>query len=150
SKSVGKIKNRTSIDERPQVVNDRKEFGHWEGDLIEGKNHKGYLLTLTERVSRFLFVRYIPNKTADVVASAIIDVLLPYKKVVKSITVDNGLEFASHEIVAKKLQAKIYFTNPYSSWQKGQIEHMNKLIRQYVKKGSAVTKSTANNLKSVQ
>ncbi|MGV4475242.1 IS30 family transposase, partial [Ornithobacterium rhinotracheale] len=127
SKVFGKIKNRTSIDERPQVVNKRKEFGHWEGDLIEGKNHKGFLLTLTERVSRFLFVRYIPNKTADVVASAIIDVLLPYKKVVKSITLDNGLEFASHEIVAKKLQSKIYFTNPYSSWQKGQIEHMNKL-----------------------
>ncbi|MGV4481426.1 transposase, partial [Ornithobacterium rhinotracheale] len=49
-----------------------------------------------------------------------------------------------------KLQSKIYFTNPYSSWQKGQIEHMNKLVRQYVKKGSAITKSTANNLKSVQ
>ncbi|MGV4500457.1 IS30 family transposase, partial [Ornithobacterium rhinotracheale] len=82
--------------------------------------------------------------------NAMNDVLLPYKKVVKSITLDNGLEFASHEIVAKKLQSKIYFTNPYSSWQKGQIEHMNKLVRQYVKKGSAITKSTANNLKSVQ
>lgn len=150
SKIVGKIKNRTSIEERPQVVNDRKEFGHWEGDLIEGKNHKGYLLTLTERVSRFLFVRYIPNKSADVVANAMNDVLLPYKKVVKSITVDNGLEFASHEIVAKKLQAQIYFTHPYSSWEKGQIEHMNKLVRQYVKKGSAITKSTANKLKAVQ
>ncbi|MGV4554516.1 IS30 family transposase, partial [Ornithobacterium rhinotracheale] len=136
SKIVGKIKNRTSIEERPQVVNERKEFGHWEGDLVEGKNHKGYLLTLTERVSRFLFVKYIPNKTADVVARAIIDVLLPYKKVVKSITVDNGLEFSNHDIVSNKLQAQIYFTNPYSSWQKGQIEHMNKLIRQYVKKGS--------------
>ncbi|MGV4432515.1 IS30 family transposase, partial [Ornithobacterium rhinotracheale] len=135
SKIVGKIKNRTSIEERPQVVNERKEFGHWEGDLVEGKNHKGYLLTLTERVSRFLFVKYIPNKTADVVARAIIDVLLPYKKVVKSITVDNGLEFSNHDIVSNKLQAQIYFTNPYSSWQKGQIEHMNKLIRQYVKKG---------------
>ncbi|MGV4506151.1 IS30 family transposase, partial [Ornithobacterium rhinotracheale] len=133
SKIVGKIKNRTSIEERPQVVNERKEFGHWEGDLVEGKNHKGYLLTLTERVSRFLFVKYIPNKTADVVARAIIDVLLPYKKVVKSITVDNGLEFSNHDIVSNKLQAQIYFTNPYSSWQKGQIEHMNKLIRQYVK-----------------
>ncbi|MGV4378853.1 IS30 family transposase, partial [Ornithobacterium rhinotracheale] len=132
SKIVGKIKNRTSIEERPQVVNERKEFGHWEGDLVEGKNHKGYLLTLTERVSRFLFVKYIPNKTADVVARAIIDVLLPYKKVVKSITVDNGLEFSNHDIVSNKLQAQIYFTNPYSSWQKGQIEHMNKLIRQYL------------------
>ncbi|MGP6547271.1 IS30 family transposase, partial [Ornithobacterium rhinotracheale] len=110
----------------------------------------GFLLTLTERVSRFLFIRYIPNKSADVVENAMNDLLLPYKKVVKSITLDNGLEFASHEIVAKKLQSKIYFTNPYSSWQKGQIEHMNKLIRQYVKKGSAITKSTANKLKAVQ
>ncbi|QAR30597.1 IS30 family transposase [Ornithobacterium rhinotracheale] len=150
SKVVGKIRNRVSIEERPQVVNDRMEFGHWEGDLIEGKNHKGYLLTITERVSRFLFIRYIPNKSADVVANAMNDVLLPYKKVVKSITVDNGLEFANHENVAKKLQAQIYFTDPYSSWQKGQIEHMNKLIRQYVKKGSAITKSTANKLKAVQ
>ncbi|MCK0205900.1 IS30 family transposase [Ornithobacterium rhinotracheale] len=150
SKIVEKIKNRVSIEERPQVVNERKEFGHWEGDLIEGKNHKGFLLTITERVSRFLFIRYIPNKSADVVENAMNDVLLPYKKVVKSITLDNGLEFANHENVAKKLQTQIYFTDPYSSWQKGQIEHMNKLIRQYVKKGSAITKSTANKLKAVQ
>ncbi|QAR31489.1 IS30 family transposase [Ornithobacterium rhinotracheale] len=150
SKSVGKIKNRTSIDERPQVVNDRKEFGHWEGDLVEGKNHKGFLLTLTERVSRFLFIRYIPNKSADVVANAMIDVLVPYKGVVKSITVDNGLEFAQHERVGKRLGARVFFTHPYSSWEKGQIEHMNKLVRQYVKKGSAITKSTANKLKAVQ
>ncbi|MGV4477059.1 IS30 family transposase, partial [Ornithobacterium rhinotracheale] len=88
SKIVEKIKNRVSIEERPQVVNERKEFGHWEGDLIEGKNHKGYLLTLTERVSRFLFIRYLPSKSADVVANAMNDVLLPYKKVVKSITLD--------------------------------------------------------------
>lgn len=147
---MGKIKNRVSIENRPAVVNDRKEFGHWEGDLIEGRNHKGYLLTLTERLSRFLFIRYIPNKRADVVAKNMIDVLLPYKKMVKTITLDNGLEFANHREVSYKLQAEIYFTHPYSSWEKGQIEHMNKLVRQYVKKGSHITKSTANKLKAVQ
>jgi IS30 family transposase len=60
--------------------------------------------------------------------------LLPYKACVHSITTDNGSEFAKHEYIAKRLQTTIYFTDPYSSWQKGCIENTNKLIRQYIPK----------------
>lgn len=150
SKIVGKIKNRKSIEERPEVVNNRLEFGHWEGDLIEGGNHKGYLLTLTERFSRFLFIRYIPNKKADLVAKKIIDVLIPYKKIVNSIIVDNGLEFSEHVRIAKRLGAVVYFTHPYSSWEKGQVECMNKLVRQYIRKGSVLRENCKSEILSVQ
>jgi IS30 family transposase len=63
-----------------------------------------------------------------------VDLLLPYKDHVHSITTDNGMEFAKHEYIAKRLTTSVYFADPYSSWQKGAIENMNKLIRQYLPK----------------
>lgn len=146
-----KIKDRTSIDQRPEKANNRTEFGHWEVDLIEGKNHKGFMLTLTERVSKQLMMCYLPKgKNAKGVAKAMIDILLPYKAFVQSITMDNGLEFAAHQTVAKKLNTETYFTHPYSSWEKGQIEYMNKLIRQYYPKNQEINKSNTKNINQIQ
>ncbi len=67
--------------------------------------------------------------------------LLPYKNVTKSITMDNGTEFSEHSKVAKKLNVKTYFTHLYSSWEKGQVEYMNKLLRQYCLKNQTISKS---------
>lgn len=146
-----KIKDRVSIDDRPKTINNREEFGHWEADLIAGKGHKGFILTLTERVSKHLLIKYLPNgKQADEVAKAMIDLLLPYKEKTYSITLDNGLEFAEHKTVAEKLQLETYFTNPYSSWEKGQIENMNKLLRQYYPKGKEINNDNTNNIKHIQ
>ncbi len=149
--SKSKIPNRVSIDERPEKINNREEFGHWEADLIEGANHSGFLLTLTERVSKQLLMAYLPKgKNAEGVADAMIGLFLPYKKVVKSITMDNGMEFSMHEKVAKKLDAKTFFTHPYSSWEKGQIEYTNKLIRQYYPKKEGIYQHNTKNISEIQ
>jgi len=146
-----KIKDRVSIDNRPEKANNRTEFGHWEADLIIGNNHKGAILTLTERVSKQLMIKYLEKgKKAKGVANAMIELLLPYKQQVLSITMDNGLEFAEHKAVAKKLEADTFFTHPYSSWEKGQIEYMNKLLRQYYPKNKPITKYNTHNINEIQ
>jgi len=151
SDSKVKIKDRVSIDERPEKINNREEFGHWEADLIIGANHKGAILTMTERVSKQLLMAFLPHgKTAESVAKTMVDLLLPYKHQTLSITMDNGLEFANHTYVAEKLQVKTYFTHPYASWEKGQIEYMNKLIRQYYPKNEEININNTKNIKQIQ
>ena len=146
-----KIKDKISIDLRPEKANNREEFGHFEMDLIIGKEHKGAIVTLTERVSKFFMCAYLPEgKSAINVAKKVTEMLLPYKNHVKSITTDNGLEFAEHKLISKKLNATIYFTHPYSSWEKGQIENMNKLLRQYVPKKYIINADNTLNLKQIQ
>ena len=146
-----KIKDRVSIEARDDKINNREEFGHWEGDLIEGKNHKGFALVLTERVSKQTFIAHLPRgKMAKEVAKTVINTLLPYKKWVLSITFDNGLEFAEHKTIAKKLETKIFFTHPYASWEKGQVENMNKLIRQYIPKNEHITELNMKNITDIQ
>jgi IS30 family transposase len=135
---VGKhfpIANRIPIDERPEVVNMKTRFGDWEMDTIIGANQKGVILTLTERMTNFVFIEKLDlGKNAEGLKNQIINLLLPYKDFVHTITTDNGPEFAQHLKISKKIKAAIYFAHPYCSWEKGSIEHANKLIRQYVKK----------------
>lgn len=137
---VGKfipIKNRVSIDQRPDVINNKERFGDWEIDTVIGLNQKGAIVTITERITNFfLMQRLEKGKDAKALAATVIRMLLPYKFHVHSITSDNGTEFAEHEKIAKALNAEIYFTHPYSSWEKGLIEYTNKLIRQYIPKKS--------------
>ena len=151
SGSTIRIKDRISIDQRPEKANNREEFGHFEMDLVVGKDNKGAILTLTERVSRHFICRYLPHgKIAKYVSQAVIEELLPFKKHVLSITTDNGTEFADHKTIAKKLDATVYFAHPYSSWEKGQIEYSNKLLRQYIPKKSIINQDTTLKLKSIQ
>ena len=104
-------------------------------DLIQGVTPAQYILTLVERSTRFLMMRRLPKgKSAEDVAKTVVDLLVPYKTFVHSITTDNGTEFAKHEYICKRLQAAIYFTDPYASRQKGCTENTNKLIRQYISK----------------
>ena len=131
------IKNKVSIDERPDVVNNRERFGDFEIDTIVGKENKGAIVTITERITKFLLVEKLDKgKNADELANVVIKLLLPYKKFVHSITADNGAEFARHEKIAEKLDAKFYFAHPYSSWERGLNENTNGLIRQYIPKGT--------------
>jgi IS30 family transposase len=146
-----RIKDRIGIDQRPAEVNNREEFGHFEMDLVIGKDNKGAILTLTERKSRHFMCRYLPKgKIAKHVAEAVVDELLPYKNYVYSITTDNGTEFAEHKTIAKKLNAIVYFTHPYSSWEKGQIEYCNKLLRQYIPKNQTINEYNMMDLKQIQ
>lgn len=146
-----RIKNRISIEQRPQKANNREEFCHFEMDLVVGKDNKGAILKITERLSRHLICKYLPHgKVAKYVSHTVIEELLPFKEHVLSITTDNGSEFADHKTIAKKLDTTIYFAHPYCSWEKGQIEYSNKLLRQYIPKKSIINHHTILNLKSIQ
>ena len=128
------IPNRTSISERPAEV-DGKRFGDFEMDTIVGRGNHGAIVTLIERSTNMLFMRKLKKgKNAKELARTVIHLLSPFKEHVKSITTDNGTEFACHEMIGKSLGVTIYFADPYASWQKGAIENANGLIRQYVPK----------------
>ena len=132
-KSVS-IPNRTSISERPAEA-DGKRFGDFEMDTIVGRGNHGAIVTLIERSTNMLFMRKLTKgKNAKELARTVIHLLSPFKEHVKSITTDNGTEFACHEMISKSLGVNVYFADPYSSWQKGGIENANGLIRQYVPK----------------
>jgi len=128
------IPNRTSISERPAEV-DGKRFGDFEMDTIVGRGNHGAIVTQIERSTNMLFMRKLKKgKNAKDLARTVIHLLSPFKEHVKSITTDNGTEFACHEMIGKSLGVTIYFADPYASWQKGAIENANGLIRQYVPK----------------
>ena len=131
------IKNKVSIDIRPAIVDTRKRCGDWEIDTIIGEDGKGAILTITERKTDFLLMEKMKNgKQAMSLANAAIRMLFAYRDTVHTITSDNGPEFAEHELIAKKLKAGFYLSHPYSSWERGLNEYTNKLIRQYVVKGT--------------
>lgn len=132
---MGSIIGRVSISERPKAVEDRNEEGHWEGDLVIGKGQTSAIGTLVERKSRYtLIVPLKSRKSAHVVeafAKAIIG-LPPNLK--RTLTYDNGIEMAAHEQFTKLTQMKVFFANPYSSWERGTNENTNGLIRRVFKK----------------
>ena len=130
------IPNRIDIDQRP-VEADGKRIGDFEMDLIMGANGKQAMLTLMDRYSNMGMIHKLKNgRNADEVATAVYKLLLPYKKHLKTITTDNGPEFAKHELITKLLGVKVYFAKPYHSWEKGGIENYNMLVRQYIPKGA--------------
>lgn len=132
----GQLKNRVSIDERPQVVEDKSRIGDWEIDTVIGKGHSGALVTIVERVTNFTLSAQMNSKSASDVTQATIALLKPFKEVVHTITADNGKEFAYHEKIAEALSAEIYFAHPYSSWERGLNENTNGLLRQYFPKNT--------------
>lgn len=144
------IKNRVSIHDRPKEA-DGTRFGDWEMDLIVDI-HGHAILTLTERSTNFLLMgRLRHGKKAMETAKTVRRLLLPYKgKYLRTITTDNGSEFASHEWISRQLGVPIYFTDAYSSWQKGAVENANKLIRQYIPKGMDISKVSDRRIMSIQ
>ena len=130
----GQIPNRVMIDQRPEIVDAKERFGDWEVDTIIGKNHKTAILTATERKSQFELMVKTDGTKAESIRKQMINLLAPFKELVKTITSDNGKEFAKHQEIAKKLNADFYFAEPYSPWQRGLNEYNNKLIRQYLPK----------------
>ena len=129
----GKIPHRRSIEERPAIVEERSRVGDWEADLIVAKNGQGVALTLTERKSRFTLLQTLASKHAAPVKDATIE-LLKWDPRTKTITFDNGKEFAAHQEIAFALKVDCYFAHPYASWERGTNENTNGLIRQYLPK----------------
>ena len=128
------IINRKSIHERPAEA-DGKRFGDLEMDTIVGPNNQQAIVTLVDRNTNMLFMKKLKyGKDAKSLALTVIEMLKPIKKKLKTITTDNGKEFSAHEIISEALGVDVFFTDPYSSWQKGAIENANGLIRQYIPK----------------
>lgn len=128
------IKDRVSIEERPPEVDGRR-FGDFEMDTIVGKNGQGAILTIVEKSTNYTLVAKLPKgKNAKGLAKVVVKLLLPFKNKIRTITTDNGTEFAEHKYISKMLDTTVYFAHPYCSWKKGCIENQNKLIRQYIPK----------------
>jgi IS30 family transposase len=132
----GKIKDRVDITQRPDIINKRLRIGDWEVDSVIGCMNQSSIITLVERASRYTTIIKVNSKEAVAVAEAIVNRCKTNNLPVKSITGDNGLEFAEHVYIANELGIDFYFTHPYCSWEKGTNENTNGLIRQYFPKGT--------------
>lgn len=152
----------TSIEERPEIIDDRKEYGHWEMDCVVGKRAgKGaVLLVLSERLTRQEIIFKIPNKTQQAVKAAL-DQLEKrtensFNDKFKTITVDNGSEFLGFEGIEKstidpdKKRTTVYYAHPYSSWERGTNENSNKLIRRFIPKGIDIEKISDVEIKRIE
>jgi IS30 family transposase len=144
------IRFRVGIEDRPDVVEDRAEFGHWEADSVLGVRGTGALHTEVERTSRFLVATRIGSVTAQATVDAQQAMIagLP-AHAVKSITADNGSEFAFHHQLADSVGVPTYFAVPYSAWQRGTNEHFNGRIRKYLPKRTRLDTITEGELADI-
>jgi len=133
------IPNRRDIAERPAVANQRERVGDWEADTIIGSRHQGAIVTLDERKTKLRLAAPLPAKRAVHVTAAITSLLEPLKEFVKTITFDNGKEFVQHEKIADATECETFFATPYHSWERGQNENANGLLRQYFPKKMKLT-----------
>jgi IS30 family transposase len=143
----GKLPNRVSIEERPQIVEQRERLGDWEIDTLVGKGHRGALVSLVERKSRYTLLQPVTQRLANLVADATISLLHPFTNFVHTITGDNGKEFAEHPRIAKTLKTHFYFAHPYSAWERGTNENTNGLVRQYFSKKTDFSKMALSETK---
>ena len=141
-----------SIDERPNEIASRNEFGHWEIDTVIGSKSKGdnVVLTLVERLTRKYIAIKIDGKTASDVSAAMQSLQKYYgdkfSQIFKTITSDNGSEFADLAELENNTTTKVYFAHPYSSWERGSNERHNGLLRRMVPKGKRIDKYTSDDI----
>jgi len=149
-------KNGKSITERPQEADERTERGHWEIDLVVGKQGtKTAILTLVDRKSRKSLYVLVKNKTQKEVIAAIKRVRRRvggnFAAVFKTITADNGSEFLDSEAIKKAAKCdEVYYAHPYSSWERGSNENGNRLLRRFVPKGTDIGKVTQRELQRIE
>lgn len=140
-----------SIHQRPFGPTDRSQPGHWEGDLIVGKNQGSAIGTLVERQTRLIRLMHLPTRDADALRIAISDTMsdLPMT-LVRSITWDQGIEMARHIDITADLGAPVYFCDSRSPWQRGSNENANGLLRQYFPKSTTLNAYTVKHLRAVE
>ena len=146
----GQIPNRRPLSERPLHIEARRQVGHWECDTVIGASHKGAVVTLVERKSGYAVMAKVEKKTSELVSSAIVDKLQPLAARVKTLTFDNGKEFAGHAHIDQQLQSTAYFARPFASWERGSNENLNGLLRQYVPKKRAMSTVSDEEIRMIQ
>jgi IS30 family transposase len=146
----GQIPNRRPLSERPLHIEARRQVGHWECDTVIGASHKGAVVTMVERKSGYAVMAKVEKKTSELVSSAIVDKLQPLAARVKTLTFDNGKEFAGHAHIDQQLQSTAYFARPFASWERGSNENLNGLLRQYVPKKRAMSTVTDEEIRMIQ
>ncbi len=143
------IDGRIMIDKRPKKVENRVEFGHYEGDFIESsKDGEGSLLVLVERKTRYPFLEYIKDRSTASI-NAVIEKLL-HGLPINSLTIDNDISFQKHEELSELIGAAIFFCHPQCPHEKGTVENRNKAIRRYVKKRCDLSKIPLSHFKEVE
>ena len=151
SKRGIKIKDQTSIDDRPKHIEKREEVGHWEGDLVIGKGQQSAIGTLVERKARFTFIVKLSNRKSATVRKGFVKEFRRTNALFKkTLTYDNGNEMAEHKKFTKQTEMPVYFAHPYSSWERGTNENTNGLIRRFFPKGTDFSKVSEQELKIVQ
>ncbi len=158
--SVKRIAHPTlpSISNRPQEINDRKEIGHWEMDLVVGKKKtRSVLLTMTERVKKDEIIVKLPNRKAETVRNVFnrLERSMPnFKEVFKSITTDNGSEFLEYEQLQRSIYGgarfQLYYCHSYAAWEKGTNENHNRMIRRWYPKGTNFDRVSKKELAELQ
>jgi IS30 family transposase len=148
---LGKIPGRVTINERPEVISNRLQVGHWEGDLVVGKGQTSAIGTLVERVTRYTIIIALQSRKSRHVVDAFADALLEMpKSFLKSLTYDNGVEMSEHKYFTHRTKMPVYFANPYSSWERGTNENTNGLIRRFFPKKTDFNKISDAQLKNAE
>ena len=145
-----------SIDDRPEYINNREEFGHWELDLVIGRKsgEDNVLMTMVERKSREFLIMPLADKKSATVMKALDDLFSNYSEhisdVFKTITTDNGSEFADLSEIEELTKTLVYYAHPYTSCEKGSVERHNRLIRRFIPKGKRIDDYTADQIANIE
>ncbi len=149
-RSKEKLLDRKFIDERPKIVGKRRRIGDAEADfLVSGKSGKGIILNVTDRKSRAPFLEQILNPTLDNVSLAFLKIKKRFPEL-KTITTDNDLLLQHHKELERLLNVTIYFCHPYSSWEKGTVEHINGCVRKDIPKGSDISNYSKRFIRKIE
>jgi transposase, IS30 family len=147
----GRLPASTSIEGRPAVVDRRSRYGDWEGDTVMGSGRRGGAVTLVERKSGYVLLGKAKDLRATTVRQSTANLYRPLPPALrKTLTLDNGKEFAEHQHLEAEASVKIYFAQPYCAWQRGTNENTNGLIRQFFPKGTDLAKVPEQRFKKVQ
>lgn len=147
---VNQLKDRIFIDKRPKIIGERRRVGDLEADfIVSGRDGKGVLLVVVDRKLRVSFLEIIHEVTVDEVHKTFVRIKKRFSEM-RTLTLDNDLLFKMHKALEVLLDVKIYFCDPYSSWQKGTVENRNKIIRQFIPKGSDLGLYDKEDIKAVE
>ena len=147
---VSQLENRVFIDKRPEIIGKKQRFGDWEGDfIVSSKTGKGVLIVLYERKAMYVVIKRLMTRRCDIVNRYVKEMTGGFV-CFNSLTVDNDISFRKHEELSELLGVPIYFCHPYHSWEKGGVENINKLIRQYIPKGSDISRYSDKYIREIE